>query len=91
MESFPEMKSSQNQEIGSRAGFDQRTGFQLERKNETIHMGIRQQLGVVDGDEAVVAAADEEVGVKGGGREVVDAASGVGDITEDEDDVNGGK
>ncbi|KAJ8643618.1 hypothetical protein MRB53_005366 [Persea americana] len=45
----------------------------------------------VDGDEAVVAAADEEVGVEGGGREVVDAASGVGDITKDEDDVNGGK
>lgn len=85
------MKSRWNQEIGSRAGFDQRIEFQLERKSETIHMGILQQPGVVDGDEAVVAAADEEVGVEGGGKEVVDAASGVGNITKDEDAVNGGE
>lgn len=39
--------------------------------------------GGVDGDEAAVAVVDEKVGAEGGGSEVVDAASAVGNVAED--------
>lgn len=40
-----------------------------------VYMGILQQPGVVDGDEVVVAVVDEEVGLEGGGRKVVNATN----------------
>jgi len=48
--------------------------------DENVEAGDR---GGVDGDEAAVAVVDEEVGIEGGGGEVVDAAGAVGDVAED--------
>lgn len=38
-----------------------------------------------------MAVMDEEIGVKGGGGKIIDAAGAVGDVSEDEAAVHGGE
>lgn len=51
----------------------------------------RRDLGNVNGDQTTVAVMDEEISVHCRGREVVHAASAVGDVTKDETFIDRGK
>lgn len=72
--------------------------IELHRTNEAVHIDCDFDKhieawdgGSVDGDEAAVAVVNEEVSLKGGGGEVVNAAGPVGDVPKDEALVDAGE
>lgn len=75
-----------------------RIEIKLDCFDQAIHINFdidedieARDRSVVDGDEAAVAVVNEEVGGECGGGEVVDAASAVGDVAEDEAGFDGGE